>query len=266
LGIPGVVTVHGVTARRNAFVNLAQDAYIRTIGRRIFSGANRVICLTESDATEIAGYGCPRAKISVVPNGVDLELFKPSGRPKEDLVVWTGRFVPEKGLPDLLRAAKIISEEFRRVKFLLVGFGPGRSKIEQMARDVGLTPGIVEFRGPVTREEVAQILRQATVFAFPSRKEGLPMSILEAMASGKPIVSYRISAIERVITHGEDGLLVAPGDIKGLASAIKALLLDDNLRVRLGGKARSTALEKYSWDFVLHELDDIYQAELEARR
>jgi len=267
LKCPGIVTVHGTTlARRGPLVDLAQNVYIRTVGRRIFARANRVICLTESDAHEVVGYGCPAGKISVVPNGIDSELFRPGVQSADNLVVWDGRFVLEKGLPDLLKAARIVASSIEGVRFLLIGYGPWRPKIEQMARNMRLTPGIVEFRGPVTREEVAQILRQATVFAFPSVKEGLPLSLLEAMSTGKPVVSTRIPSIEQIISHGDNGLLVTPGDFQELALAIGTLLTDHNMRKKLGDNARRTALTKYSWNLVLRRLDDIYKAEMEALR
>ncbi|MGD1055580.1 MAG: glycosyltransferase family 4 protein, partial [Nitrososphaerales archaeon] len=182
LKVPGIVTVHGLRVSRGPLVDLAEGLYLRTVARRVFETASRVICLTDVDARDTVEYGCPAGKISVIPNGVDSELFRPGDKPTEKLILWTGRFVPEKGLPILLRAAKTVAARVEGVKFLLVGFGPGRSEIERMARDMGLSPGIVEFEGPVTREEVAQILRRAMVFAFPSLQEGLPLSLLEAMA------------------------------------------------------------------------------------
>ena len=262
---PSIVTVHGVTARRSALLNLSQQAYITTIGRRVFSGASRVVCLSKSDAAEIVRYGCPKGKISMVPNGVDLEIFKPTGGPRDELVVWTGRMVPEKGLPDLLKAAKIVSVERNKVKFFLIGSGPEIKRLQGLARELRLTPQNLVFCGEVQRAEIAQILKKATIFAFPSLKEGLPVSLIEAMASGNPIVATRIPSIEQVITDGEDGLLVPPRDFKALASTIKSLLADAELRIRLGENARRTAVARYSMETVVKRLDEIYREVRESR-
>lgn len=257
--VASVVTVHGVAAQRGLVTNLAQDAYIRIIGRWVFSNASRVICLTESDATEIVKYGCAKEKISVVPNAVNLELFRPAQGVREDLVVWTGRFVPEKGLADLLKAARLVLEDFPRTKFVLVGFGPDRRRTEQLARVLGLGPEQVRFKGPATREEIAEILQRAALFAFPSMKEGLSVSILEAMGCAAPIVGYGIPSLKEVLTNGENALLAEPGNVSDFALKIKTLLADESLRTKLGESARNAALRRFSWRQVLQQLDVIYR-------
>jgi 1,4-alpha-glucan branching enzyme len=259
LNLPSVVTVHGVFAERGVAVNFAQYAYLRTLGLEVFRSANRVICLTQGDVEEIVRFGCPLEKIRLVPNAVDTEVFKPCKEREDNLVVWVGRFVPEKGLECLVEAAKIVADEFRNVKFLLVGYGPLKAKIMKLVYDRGLLGRFVRFTGPLSRDDVAKVLGKAAVFVFPSLKEGLPLSVLEAMACGVPVVGSDIPGVKDVIKHGENGFLAPPKNPKALADGILALLNDRKLRMRLGKGARELMLENYSWNIVTNRLETVYQ-------
>ena len=106
--IPCVVSVHGVLADRGFFINLLQKLYIHSIGLLVFKLANEVICLTSEDASAITNLGVKPQKISIVPNGVDTNLFKPNNDEYTPQVVWVGRFVPEKGVEYLIKAAEIV--------------------------------------------------------------------------------------------------------------------------------------------------------------
>lgn len=258
LSIPSVATVHGVMAERNAFVNLAQYVYLYTVGSWIFKNVDRIICLTESDAREIISYRCPSEKIRIIPNAVDTSRFKPAMECQENLVVWVGRFVPEKGLDYLIEAAKIVAREFKDVEFMLVGYGPLRGNFRKLAYHFGLLNNVIRFAGPLGRDQVANILGKASVFVLPSLKEGLPLSLLEAMACGKPVIGSDVSGINDVIIHGENGILVPPRKPETLAHWILTLLNDENLRKRLGQTARQRIVEKYSWNMVLNKLENIY--------
>jgi len=260
LGLPCVVSVHGVFADRGFGVNFAQRLYLRSLGLSILKSANRVICLTLSDAKEVVRLGCPSEKVRLVPNAVDTELFKPCKEREDNWVVWVGRFVPEKGLNYLIEAAKIIVDDFKfkDVKFLLVGYGPWKKKIMKLAYDYGLAGKFIRFTEALGRDEVAKVLGKATIFVFPSLREGLPLSVLEAMACGVPVVGSDVPGINDVIINGENGLLVPARDPKALAKAVLTLLNDEDLRRELGQKARKLVTEKYCWDSVISKIENIY--------
>jgi len=263
LGLPIVVTVHGVFADRGFAVNFAQHVYLLTFGVKVFRKADRIICLTRSDAEEIVKFGCSIDKIRVIPNAVDTESFKPCEEREDNLVVWVGRFVPEKGLEYLVEAAKIVADEFRDVKFLLVGYGPLKAKILKLIYDRGSLGRFVRFAGPLGRDEVAKVLGKAAVFVFPSLKEGLPLSVLEAMACGVPVIGSDIPGISDVVTHGKNGLLVSPRNPKALANAVLILLNDKNLTRRLGQNARRLMAEKYSWNVITDKIEKVYYEAIE---
>jgi len=258
LGIPSVVTLHGVMAKRSTVVNLVQYAYLRTLGLWIFKNVDRVICLTRSDAQEIVRFGCPSDKIRVIPNAIDANRFRPRKGCQENLVVWVGRFVPEKGLNYLIEAAKIVVKKFKNVEFILVGYGPLKTNIMKLAYSSGLLNNAVRFAGPFNRDRVADVLGTASVFVLPSLKEGLPLSLLEAMACGVPVVGSDIPGINDVITHGKNGLLVSARNPEALADTVLTLLNDEDFRRRLGRNARRLIMEKYSWDMVINKMEKVY--------
>jgi glycosyltransferase involved in cell wall biosynthesis len=259
LRLPCVVTVHGVLAERGTIANFAQRAYLHSLGTEVLRGADKVVCLTRSDAAEIQSYGCPSEKIRLVPSAVDSKLFKPSKEREDNLVVWVGRFVPEKGVEYLIKAAKIILKKSSAFRFLFIGYGPLKPKITEMANDDGLLERFVTIMGPMSREKIAAILGKATVFAFPSLREGLPVSVLEAMASGVPVVGSDIAGVNEIILDRQNGVLVPPKKPEALAQAILALLNDENLRRELGKNARQLMVEKYSWGTAIRRLEKVYR-------
>jgi glycosyltransferase involved in cell wall biosynthesis len=178
MGLPTVMTVHGVFADRALPINLAQHTYLRTFGSMILKNADRIVCLTRSDVNEIMRLGCPRERIRLVPNAVNTVRFRPGKRRKDNLIVWVGRFVPEKGLEYLIGAARMTAKKVKDARFLLIGYGPMKAKIEKLACDYGLLGRVVTLAGPLEAEEVAEILGKATVFVLSSLKEGLPISLL----------------------------------------------------------------------------------------
>lgn len=258
LGIPSVVTVHGVFAERGFFTNSAQHAYLHTIGVSALRSACKVICLTHSDIVEVEKLGCPLDKIVLIRNAVDTELFKPCETRSDDLVVWVGRFVKEKGVEYIVEAARKISKDSPNVKVLLIGYGPLKAKIVEMARNYGLLGKSVFVEGPFSREEISQILGKATVFVFPSLKEGMPIALLEAMACELPVVVFDVPGIREVIEHGKAGLVVQPKNPEQLAKAILYLLNNKDQRNALCKNSRHRVIENNSWKTVLNSLDAVY--------
>jgi glycosyltransferase involved in cell wall biosynthesis len=253
---PIVVTVHGVRAKRGFLLNLAQYAYLYTLGSWIFKRSTRIICLTEADATEIKRFGADESRIRVVPNAVDTELFRP-GEDERTYVLWVGRFVPEKGLRFLIDAAKIVLKRHEEVKFLLVGDGPLKSQIARSVVKKGLRRKF-SFVGKMSQSDVARIMRDASMFVLPSLKEGFPKTLLEAMACGKPVIVSDIPGVREVVENGSSGILVPPGDSEALAQAIVKLLNEKDLRLKLGERVRRLVLEKYNWPKVAEQIESVF--------
>lgn len=259
LDIPSVVTVHGVYAERNMAVNLFQKLYLLSLSTRIFQYSTKIVCLTRAIANELIRFGCPASKIRLITDPVDTDMFKPCPKKEQDnLVVWVGRFVPEKGLEYLIDAAKLVQYRVDDVRFILVGDGPFKCKIESLIKDRGLS-NIVSIIGPLEHREVADMLTKASIFAFPSLKEGMGRAMLEAMSTGKPVVVSDIPGMDEIIKNGFNGILVQPRDASALSDKIIDLLNDKKLRKRLGRNARQTMLKSFTWKRHIRLLQAVYE-------
>lgn len=260
LKLPCVVTIHGVHAERGKAINLAQSIYLHSIGLKVLRNADSVICLTRNDAEEIEKLGVVAEKIRFVSNAVDTRLFKPSEKREDDLVVWVGRFVQEKGLEYLIEAVRTVAQEHQGVRFLLIGYGPWKEKIVKMAIDYGLLGKQVTIIGPLTRTEIAQVLCRSTVFVLPSLSEGMPLALLEAMSCGNAVIASNVGGIGEIVRNYDSGVLASPRNAKELASSILMLLRDDGLRRKLARNGREAVEREHSWDSVLAQLDSVYES------
>ncbi|MBS7281185.1 MAG: glycosyltransferase family 4 protein [Candidatus Freyarchaeota archaeon] len=257
LRIPCVVTVHGFMVERSFVWDAMQGVYLWTVAKSLFEKVSAVICLTEHDAASVGGIVGGYEKIFVIPNGVDSDFFKPSSLKDSNLITWVGRLVPEKGLVYLLHAMREIVRVHPDVKLVVIGGGPLETRLVKLADELGLS-GNVRFVGSVGRVDVVRFLSRSSVFVFPSLREGLPLSVLEAMACGVPIVGSDIPGVNGLVKHGYNGLLVPPKDSGLLAQAVLTLLTDDKLRMVMGVNARRIIVDKYSWDKVIQKLEGVY--------
>jgi len=253
-GKPVVTTVHGVLALRNWFVNLCQKLYLWSVGSWALRNSSRVVCLTESEAREVAGLGVGKRNIRVIPIAVDPNLFRPRGT-KRQMIVYVGRLVPEKGLETLLDAVAALREK-KTVRVLIVGDGPSRNKLIGHAHRLGILD-MVTFRFFVDQSQVAEILQESQIFVLPSLKEGLPITLLEAMASANMIVASNLPSI--VETLGPAGLYFTPGRSGELAERLLEALNERQLQRKNGLAGREVVEDRFSWGVVLPMLEDLYR-------
>jgi glycosyltransferase involved in cell wall biosynthesis len=256
-GIPSVVTVRGVMAKRGFVVNSAQRVYLHTVASRVFKDATLVRCLTESDALEVERYGCPRGKVRVIPNFVDTEEFAPDAGGGES-ILWYGRFVEEKGLRHLVAAAAELLKSDGGARFVLAGHGPQREAISRMADGLGISQSL-SMPGALDRQGIVSLLMSSSIVVVPSTKEGMPFSLLEAMSSGKAVLASDIPGIKDIIKDGENGLLVPPSDPDALAKGLSTLRKDQALRDRLGKAARRTILDRFSERAIVDRIEAMYR-------
>ena len=211
------------------------------------------------------GFGAD--KIAVVRNAVDVAKFAdvslaPASLPDGDCVDFQFAVVanmhgPTKGHVFLIAAAEQVCRQHPGVRFVLVGDGELRASLQDSVRSLGLQTNFLFVGG---RTDVANILRAVDAGILPSLSEGLPNSVLEYMAAGKPIVATNVGGIPELIDDGTTGLLVAPGDSKGLAAAIESILHHRDLAVQFGAAARQKAIAEFSFDKLLSTLDRLYQS------
>jgi glycosyltransferase involved in cell wall biosynthesis len=242
-----VLSVHGVRAVRSRFVNLLQEAWLQTVARYLFRVADRVVCLTAADRTEVLRYGARPGRTVTLFNSYNERLFFP-GKPQGPTALWAGRHVEEKGIRHLLEAWATVQAKMPEADLVLVGDGPLKADAERQAAALGLRR--VRFEPFAAQAQVAERLRGCAVFVLPSLKEGFPISLVEAMACGKPVVTT--TGLEEIVDGA--GVTVPPRDPPALSHALLRYLQDDALAARTGEAAARRARESYS----LARLGDAY--------
>jgi len=198
--------------------------------------------------SELARAFMPELDVPVIPNGVDTRLFHPAeagpagDRPVRLLAV--GRLVAQKGIDVLLDA--LARPGLETVELDVVGDGGWRGALEGQAAALGMA-GRVRLHGWLDRSVLAEIYRAADVFVLPSRDEGMPNVVLEAMASGLPVVASAVAGARELVVEGSTGFLVPPEEPGALADALLRLTGDPALRAALGGRGRRRVEEHFSW-------------------
>lgn len=227
--------------------------------------------LTVSDrGTETLGHLVPGTDVETIDNAVDVSLFDPvdpGGNPPRFLYV--GTLSKRKGLGDLVSALRILGSDFaRRWNFVVVGGSAevGEEEADEIRHAVEAAGYSDSLVGSLPQSGVRDQLERADVFVLPSHWEGQPIAILEAMASGLPVLSTRVGAIPDVVREGVDGLLVEPHDPAALAEGIRRLAGDADLRRQLGASARRRAEASFDTSNLRSRMTEIYRRAIESRR
>jgi colanic acid/amylovoran biosynthesis glycosyltransferase len=225
----------------------AKDIYHRQVRardlREILGRAHFIATVSEENRRYLGSVLEGRRPVHLVSNSVDLErLGRPDARrPEPALVLTVARLFEKKGLIDLIEACALLAEESVPVRLELIGDGPMRQELEAAAVRAGIE---VSFLGSLPREEVLGHYRRAAVFCLPSTvassgdRDGLPTSVLEAMALGVPVVTTALNGLAEAVIDGRTGLAVPERSPRELAAAIRRLLSDPELAAGLSQEAR----------------------------
>lgn len=259
LHIPYVVSVHGLDAFSDVQVSGRAGIWCRRIAQRSYRGSRRVICISErvrEQVLEGVGQSC---RTSVVYNGVDASLFQPSSdAAHRSVILSVGNLIPIKGHEVLIRATGSVANEFPDVTLEIIGDGIERVRLQRLAEELSLAEK-VKFLGRRSRAEVAAAMRRCTLFALPSRYEGLGCVYLEAMCAEKAVIGCRGQGIAEIVRHGSNGFLVGPDNEKELAIALGMLLRDERQRHNLERAARDTILDRLTLEHQAENLARIYR-------
>lgn len=276
---PFIQTVHGVLADEHIQASKSVSPSLRMKLSNVFMGrlakiekdavkeADLIVTVSQYSRQKLVQlYEVNKAKIRVVPNGVDTQRFKPTedcsgikdvvGSDNEHAVLFVGNLIPRKGLHYLIEAAKHVKEEIKETKFVVVGNGPLKSYLIEYSKEQGVAENFV-FLGNVTDDLLHQLYSCVDVFASPSIQEGQGITLLEAQATGKPVVAFNVTAIKEVVKNKETGLLVEPDSCE-LADAILTLLSNQRLREKLGRSGREFVTKTYSWDICAQKMGQVY--------
>jgi glycosyltransferase involved in cell wall biosynthesis len=221
------------------------------------------VCVADQQrAAGLAAHTCDPERTVVIPNGVDVAGAPRAGLERtRPLLVAVGRLQAPKDFLTFVRA--LVQLPRGSYEALVVGDGPDRGRVEQEIRDLGLTDHI---RLAGERRDVPALLADADAFVLSSGSEGMPVSVLEAMAAGLPVVASRVGGVPELVVPDETGLLVEPGDPDDLAAALLRVVRDRELRRRLGAAGRARAEQRFDVDAFRRAHVDLYSRELAGRR
>ena len=259
LKIPFVVTVHGFDAFFDNQVRGYFGARCKRVAESVYRTASRVICISDKVAAKVGDNAAVPFHTRVIYNSVDAEMFSPPPvDPLPTTILCVGNLIPTKGHELLLRALAHVLPLYPHLVCEIIGEGSQRERLTKLARDCNLA-GKVHFLGRQSRKQVAEAMRRCTLFALPSRYEGLGCVYLEAMSAGKSAIACRGQGIDEIIRHRDNGWLIDPDNLPELISALTTLMGDVQLRRQIGESARRSVLERFTSIHQASELAAVYR-------
>ena len=268
-----VHTFHGHVLK--GYFGPGRTAFFRQVERNLARSSDVLIAVSPEVRDELVEHGiAPRNKFAVIRLGIplddrlgdptaDLDYRRLYGIPPEAFVIgWVGRMTGVKGTGAVLEIVRATRERGVNAVVCMVGDGPDRGRLEQLAHDLGIAR-VCYFVG--YQSDVAGYYRLFDAFVLPSVNEGTPVSAIEALASGTPVVANRVGGVPDVVRDGVDGFLVEAGDTEGAADRLAQLAADPELRARFGGSGRSHMFERYSVSRLVDDVDRLYRSLLAAK-
>jgi len=258
-GLPLIVNPHACGDIGDVGV-LSRSAVGRARLHAVVRRADAFVAVSRAIRDELVGAGAPPAKVWSIGNGVDTDRFAPAaggeravirralGLPGGPLAVYAGRIAPEKGVDVLVEAWPEVVARAPAARLAVIGGGPEQARVHELARALGVA-GSIAFVGGVP--DVAPYLRAADAAVLPSRSEGMPVALLEAMSCGLPVVATRVGGSAEVLADAPAGWLVPAEDPRALSDALAEAFLDGDAAGRRGAAARDLVLARYGMDLVV---------------
>ncbi len=240
------------------------------LDRFVLRRFDMTVAVSGEVAQQLRSSGVGESRIRIIGNGINVPQFA-CARPtlRQHLVASTavvglvGRLAPEKGIQYFLDAAAVVLRSSPEVSFVVVGDGPERRNLEEAVRSLGIE-NKVHFAGKL--EDMAGVYASLDILVSSSLKEGLPMTILEALAAGRPVVATAVGAVPELVLHEQTGLLTPPADAGALASAILRLLDDGQLREKLAVQGQRLVQEQFSAEAMATQYLKVYDEVIATRR
>jgi glycosyltransferase involved in cell wall biosynthesis len=272
--VPVVVhTFHGHVL--HGYYSPRKSQLLRRMERALAHLTDRIIAVSEHVKRDLVGHGvAPAERIEVIPLGLELDPFLHSapcrGAFRRELqlngvarvVGIVGRIFPIKNHHLFLEAASLVAREEPTARFVIVGDGPLRAELERQAQATGLADRAI-FTG--WRRDLPGIYADMDVLAVTSHNEGTPVSAIEAMAAGCPVVATNVGGLPDLICDGETGYLVPPGDARAVATALLHLLHRPETARRMGETARMAVRQRFSAQRLIADVEQLYLGLLERK-
>ncbi len=270
---PLVATIHATEVGRRGGIHNEEQFIIHSWEWRTTYEAWKVIVCSNYMLNEVSSvHGIPKDKLIMIPNGIDVSYIdsanpRPGFRdlfamPSERIIVFVGRLVHEKG-PDLVLAAfKELLKWDWNLKLLIVGDGPMREYLMELAHEWGIWSKVY-FTGRVDDETLYSILKVSDLAILPSRYEPFGITILETMAAGLPVITTRVGGPDEIVRDWYNGVKVSPNNVNEIINIAKILLSNEELRREISRNARESVLRWYTWDRIARWTKRVYQDVLE---
>jgi glycosyltransferase involved in cell wall biosynthesis len=263
-----VHTFHGHVLR--GYFGRYRTAIFRGLERRLAGVADTLIAVGPEVRDDLVALGvAPPEKFTVIRLGIDLDervaageearrrTRKIMGVPEHRFLVgWIGRMTGVKRGADVLRAFRLLRDQGIDATLCMVGDGPERDQLEQLAGELGLMHDCL-FAG--YQEDVGPFFAAFDAFVLPSANEGTPVTAIESLASGCPVVATRVGGVPDVVEEGVDGFMVEPGDLEAIADRLARLAADPELRARMGAAGRERVLPRYGVERLIDDVDELYR-------
>jgi glycosyltransferase involved in cell wall biosynthesis len=263
--LPFALTYHCDLEIPNLLSRPVVAFYRRTFGAYAIRNSDRIIVHTESYAATSRSVW--KYEPTIIPSAIDIDRFQPKDlsskiRKKHKLgnskiVLYLGRLKFHKGLEYLIESAKFTDSD---IKYLIVGEGDYENQLREIVDNLGVQERVI-FTGRVPNSEIPKYYNACDVFILPSveRLEAFGLVVIEAMASGKPVIISNIPGVRENITDGEEGLLIEPTNPEDIAEKINHLMADKKFRERMGAKGRKKVENNYTLKRVVDQLEEVYQ-------
>jgi glycosyltransferase involved in cell wall biosynthesis len=232
--------------------------------------ARRVVGVSDAITEALAGSGIPESRLATVYNGTDLMRFNTGSRSLRDeleigdrlLIGTVGRLETQKGIEYFVRAAQEVLAEFPDAQFVVIGEGSLRSQLSRLIHDLKLDRN-VHLLGE--RTDMPGVYASLDLFVLASIDEGMPMTILEALAASRPVIATRVGAVSKLVMDGKTGLLLEARDVSALRNAILACLRDRNLARSFGVNGERHVRSSFSAEAMARNYDGIYAQAISQR-
>lgn len=241
---------------------------LRRWSLRVALASATVVAVVADSVAETLGEVVDTRRLIHLPNGVDLGRFHPAGGGPADRsvprVLYVGLLTPRKGVLDLTRASRILTDRGLDHDLVLVGGTPDEGPEAERAVLDGI--GSANLAGVRSHEEMPAVYADADIFCLPSHWEAMPLTVLEAMAAGLPVVATDVGDVAAVVEDGVTGTIVSPRDPGALADALAPFIQDASMRIEYGRAGRSRVELEYSSEVALDRLDQLYRRAAGGRR
>ena len=221
-----------------------------------------ITALSNALKEQLLSMGIDDSKITIIPNGVNTSTFTPlPPRQRENIILFVGSLIQRKGANFLLKAMSLLAPSFPHYRLVIVGDGPQRITLQQLAGRLGIDHRVT-FTGRLPQDQVKKWMRRAKVFVLPSTEEGMGVVLIEALASGTPVVASKVGGIPDVVTS-DVGILVPPKNGQALADALRGILQNPSDWDKMSHRARQRAVEIYDWGQVSRRFVSLYHSILD---